>query len=498
MREQENMDEHSGDSIGAPALSPAFRTRAGSAPLSVPVPFDRVHLVGVAGAGMKALAEWLADSGCCVSGSDTALTPDLRSHFSGHGISATARQGVENLSEPVSAVIHSAAVPDEHPELQEARRRGIRTLSYPEALGTLMRGRVGISVAGTHGKSSTTAMIASILEAAGRDPSVFCGAEAIGAARNGRGGSGPLVVESCEYRRHFLHLSPQVGVILNIEPDHFDCYATVDEMVEAYRQFAERIPRGGTLVLNRRSPEAPELARSCNGRIAWYSPEPATSGWSASMRNQSGGEVAFDLFHDGSRMGAVRWPHLGGHQIGNAAAAAAVCDVLDVPTDAILAGLESFTGLRRRLEVVGQFRGVTVIDDYAHHPTEIRATLRAVREAYGDRRIRCAFQPHQLSRTRALFDEFASAFADANDVLICPVFGAREVYGSEHVTVSRSLADEITRAGVPARFVPSLDHVSAALETDARPGDVFLVAGAGNIERVCHALSRRLQRNHAA
>jgi len=477
-----------------------LRTFPASAPVSAtaPLPSATVHLVGIAGSGMKALAEWIVGAGYRVTGSDSSLTPDLQFHFGSLGIRTTAGHAAEHVGGDVTLLVHSPAVPAGNPERRAAQERQIPELSYPQALASIMRQGTGVSIAGTHGKSSTTGLVGSILEAAGRNPSVLCGAEILGRHRNGWGGTGPVVVESCEYRRHFLELNPQVAVVLNLEPDHFDCFPTLDEACAAYREFAARIPASGTLVLNRECPQAESLAKVARAKISWFSLDDHSAGWSAEDIHRCGEATAFTLLHHGAEMGQVVWRLAGRHQIANAIAAAAVADALDVPTDAIRAGLEHFRGLRRRLEVVGDVGGVTVIDDYAHHPTAVRATLQAVREQYGDRRIWCAFQPHQLSRTEALFEEFAEAFDESDEVLIAPIFGSRETAGEHHVRVAQGLADRVRMRGVPARFVPTLDHISMAIETDARPGDLFLVVGAGNIDRVAHDCSRRLFRNHAA
>jgi UDP-N-acetylmuramate--alanine ligase len=457
-----------------------------------------VHLIGIAGAGMKALAEWIADAGYRVTGSDPSLTSDLQYHYAALGIGTTTAHASKNIGPQTVLVVHSPAVPESNEERRAAALLGIPQMSYPEALASIMRQGEGVSIAGTHGKSSTTAMAASILAAAGRDPSVFCGAEAIDGQRNGASGSGPVIVESCEYRRHFLNLDPRVVAVLNIEADHFDCFANVDEAVAAYREFVGRLPQSGTLVLNADCPRSRSLAESTSARVAWFSLANASLGWFANDIRFHGSSTSFTLRHHDSDMGRISWAIPGRHQIANALAAAAVCDALDVPTDAIHAGLEQYQGLRRRMEFIAVHNGVTVIDDYAHHPTALRATLETLRDQYGGRRIWCAFQPHQRSRTHHLFAEFVDALSMADQVLIPPVFASREVSGPEDAQVSRSLADAIRAHGVPARFVPSLDHISMAIETDARPGDVFLVAGAGSIDRVAHDISRRLQRHHAS
>lgn len=454
---------------------------------------------------MKALAEWLVGAGYRVTGSDAALTVDQQYHFGSLGIVTMAGHSAAHLSPAASVLVHSPAVPASNPERRAAQHHGIPEFSYPQAVAAIMRLGVGVSIAGTHGKSSTTAIVGSILETAGRYPSLLCGAEILGRRRNGwagggdsgRGG-GPVVVESCEYRRHFLEFAPRVAAVLNIEPDHFDCFPTLDSAVAAYQELAARLPADGHLILNHDSPEASTLARSTRAKVAWFSLDDRSKGWSAEDVHRSGDRTVFTLLHDGVDMGEVSWRIPGRHQVANALAAAAVADALDVPTDAIRAGLEQFPGLSRRLEVVGNVGGVTVLDDYAHHPTALRATLRTVRETYGDRRVWCAFQPHQLSRTEGLFREFAEAFDEADEVLIAPIFGSRETETDRHAGLAKSLAETIRVRGVPARFVASLDHISMAIETDARPGDLFLIAGAGNIDRVAHDCSRRILRNHAS
>jgi len=447
------------------------------------------HLVGACGAGMRALADVLQDLGWHVTGSD--LQRPTNPHI---------RQGhhPDNIAHDVLFVVVSAAVNESNPEVMAARQRGLPILTYPQALRELLARAEGIGVAGTHGKSTTTALMGHILRCAGRAPTVVCGAESIDSGRSGWGGSGDLaVVESCEYRRHFLMLPLRHAVILDIEADHFDCFPDARSTIDAYREFVARIPADGRVICYAGRSSIREAVQGASACIETFDVEELAD-WSATGIVRSGHGVQFQVLRQGAPWGEpLRVPLCGRHNIGNALAACAMCHACGVSFEAIRDALSSFRGLKRRFQRIGERLGATVISDYAHHPTALTALLQTAKEHWGGR-IRCVFQPHQVSRTEALFDEFVGSLACADEALLVPVYEAREAQTERAVELSRRLAKHVAASGTPARFVPSLDRLQITLETDTRPGDVVLFTGAGDIDEAGHEFVRRIPRHYAS
>jgi UDP-N-acetylmuramate--alanine ligase len=453
------------------------------------------HLVGVCGSGMKALAELLTGMGCRVSGSDMQLPTGTLAAMQRRGLRIHRGHSDRFLSPDVDVLIYSPAIPPANPERQQARRLQVPQMSYSEMLGRLMQNRTGVSIAGTHGKSTTTAMTASILTDSGLAPSVVVGAEVCGRGASGWAGEGSLfVVESCEYQRSFLNLSPRYAAILGIEPDHFDCYPTFEETTGAFRDFAARVDKDGVLLIRGDCTAAAAVAQAASCEVMTFSLDQTADWWAADLRTTALG-TRFRVFHQGRFIGEVSLQVPGKHNVQNALAAAALCHSIGVSARDICDGLAEFRGVKRRYEYVGSWRGVTLIDDYAHHPTAVRATLETARRESGRRRIWCAFQPHQSSRTAALMDEFAASFSPADEVLIAPTFAAREAATDGPEPTAIELAERIGTT-THSRYCPSLDRIVATLEDETRPGDVLVTMGAGDIDRVQHEFTRRLQRHH--
>jgi len=456
------------------------------------------HLVGICGAGMSALASILLDLGWTLTGSDLQVDERLREVFRRRGVSVHQGHDSHHLPPQSRLLIHSAAIPADNPEREAARRRNIRELSYSQMIAELMQSRVGICIAGTHGKSTTAAMVAAILVESGREPSACLGAEICSMGKSGWSGRGELfVVESCEYRRSFLDFSPASAAILGIEPDHFDCFADFGETCEAFRQFAARVSPAGLLLARADCPGAIAASKAAPARVETFSLL-TDADWQASNVRTTADGNAFSVFYRGSCLNEFSLRLPGRHNVLNALAAIALCHHQGVSAAEIASGLANFGGVRRRFEQKGTWRGVTLVDDYAHHPTEVRATLRAARDRFGRRRFWCVFQPHQISRTEALFGEFAGSFALADEVLLAPIYAAREVADRRCVSLARELARSIVAAGGRARFCADLDRILATLDDEARPGDIVITMGAGDIDRVHHEFTRRIQRYRAS
>lgn len=455
------------------------------------------HLIGACGSGMKAVAEYLGERGWMMTASDSSPTAAMRDRFARRGLCLHAGHQPEYLGRDTQLVIYSPAVDESNPELQKARERGIPCRSYAELLGDLMHAHTGVSIAGTHGKSTTTAMVVHVLQIAGFDPSAIMGAEFRGTERSGFAGSGELfVAESCEFRRHFLHQRPRCAAILGVEWDHVDCFPEPADLEQAFFDFAAALPADGTLVLNALCPSTGPLKRVAPCRSLTFGRDSGAD-WSCLGHEETIGGVRFRVL---TPWGAanMEMPVHGCHNVDNALAACAVCQVLGVDLEAIRSAFRTFPGIRRRFEVLGDWNGITVIDDFAHHPTAVQATLETVRTVYPGRRLWCAFQPHQVSRTRAFLTEFAAALSLADQTLITPIFAAREQASPAAIAVAAELAVEVQKHGGCGRFTESLDRLLTSVEDEARPDDVVVTMGAGDIFQVHDELNRRLHRNHSA
>ncbi len=456
----------------------------------------RVYLVGICGSGMKALAEYLSDFGSEVFGSDLTQPQTSLKCFQEKGIRIHFGHHVEDFPENIDCLIYSGAVDQNNPERQHASKLGIPQYSYSQMLGCLMCDKTGVAISGTHGKSTTTAMTASILKDTSLSPSAIFGAQLKESGMNGWSGSGDLfIAESCEYKRSFLNLNPRYAVILGIEPDHFDCFSGIADIEQTFSDFSKQVSPDGVLLVNSDCETSINASQSASAKIETFSCAPHSDWWAADIRTTDQGH-RFRVFYQGDYFTEIDLRIPGKHNILNALASAALSYHSGASKSEIREGLRNFEGIRRRYEHVGSWRGVTLIDDYAHHPTAVRKTLETARAEFGQRRIWCLFQPHQTSRTKALMDEFAASFEQADKILIAPVFAAREENQEEAIRTSQQLSDKISLQSDDSRYYPSLDQILLTLEDETRPGDVLITMGAGNIDQVYHELIRRIQRNY--
>ncbi len=445
---------------------------------------ENFHLVGIGGAGMSAIARLLLERGHPVSGSDLRDSPTLR-ELASLGAQVYLGHSPEHVPEGGIVVVTSAAPPD-NPEVLEARRRGLSVWSRAEMLRHLAAGRRCLAVAGIHGKTTTTALLALLLRAAGRDPSFIIGGEVPELGGSGHAGSGPhLVLEADEYDRTFLALRPDVAVVTNVEWEHVDCYPDPPAIRAAFAEFIARVPADGAVFLCQDDPGARELPRPAAPTFTYgLTPE---ADWRADQVTLEPSGSTFTLLHTGRRLGRFRLRIYGEHNVRNALAALAVASWEGVPLEAAEEVLGTFAGVKRRFQEVGMAGGITVVDDYAHHPSEVASTLAAARQRFPGRRLVVAFQPHTYSRTRAFAPRFATALAAADLVLVTEVYAARE---SDPGDVSgREIA---TRLPPPAGYAPTLEEALPWLEEHLRPGDVLLTLGAGDITDLGPRLLRRL------
>jgi UDP-N-acetylmuramate--alanine ligase len=454
------------------------------------------HLIGICGSGMRSLAEHLLDQGMKITGSDSTPVGHNAEILSARRVMIHAGHAAEHVAD-AEAVIYSPAIPDSNPERVATRERGIPQYSYPEMLGRLMAGRTGVAIAGTHGKTTTTAMLGWIAFHAGLDPSVVCGGELLNRNVGGWAGAGDsFIVEACEYRGSFFHLSPRHATLLDLEPDHFDCYADLDTAVAAYAAFLQQLPSDGLLICRADRAAVAAASTGVRARVETFGIETAADWTARDIRTQPG-QTSFQIERNGTQWTDCVLYVPGSHNVLNALAAAALAAELGVAPAAVRRALAEFRGVRRRCERIGNWGGVEFVDDYAHHPTAVAATLSALRADFPGRRIICAFQPHQVSRTRHLLSELAASLTAAQEVLILPVYAARES-PQDALDTSCELVVAVSESGTSARFIPSLDRLVRTLETDPRPGDVVVLIGAGDIDRVRDEFPPRLLRHYAS
>jgi UDP-N-acetylmuramate--alanine ligase len=457
----------------------------------------RVHFIGIGGSGLSAIARLLKESGYVVTGSDRTLSPfaiDLQKE----GVMVYVGHHPRNVG-GADIVIRSSAIPEDNPEVAAAIQKGIPVYKRSDFLGRLMSDQTGIAVAGTHGKTTTTAMIAWTLYAMNRDPSFIVGGTLNNLKVNARAGKGNhFVIEADEYDRMFLGLKPQIAVVTNLEHDHPDCYPTFEDMYSAFQSFVDLLPQDGTLIVCAEDEGAVSLltharrkglnviSYSMQGEMTINSPQ-----WmqARSVKPNARGGFDFSAMTNMSETAAVANVSLqvpGEHNVRNALAVLSVIATLGLPLQEAADALSEFTGTGRRFEVRGEVKGVTVIDDYAHHPTEIRATLAGAKARYPGRRIWAVWQPHTYSRTQTLFFEFSRAFTDADEVLVT------EVYASREALQDFSSAEVVSAMPHPsARYSGLLEDTTEYLLKHLRSGDVLIVLSAGDADQISAEVFKR-------
>jgi UDP-N-acetylmuramate--alanine ligase len=440
----------------------------------------RIHFVGIGGIGMSGIAEVLLNLGYSVSGSDLSRS-ETAERLASLGAHVVYGHDPDHVDKAVDAVVISSAVKFSNPEVARARDLQIPVIPRAEMLAELMRMKSGIAVAGTHGKTTTTSLLAQILSEAGMDPTIVIGGKVHSLGSNARLGEGEyLVAEADESDGTFLLLSPTIAVITNIDPEHLEHWGSVERAADAFLEFANRVPFYGTAILGVDSPRVAALVPRLRKRFLTYGLT-RDAEFSARDLRIEGFETRFVATRAGEDLGEVQVASPGRHIAMNALATIAVCLEIGVPFSDVAAGLAAFAGIHRRFEIRGRANGVTVIDDYGHHPEEVRATLRAAREGLGGRRI-VVFQPHRYSRTRDLFEDFLGAFDDADHLLLIDIHAAGEepIDGVDAESLARALA---RRGHADVRYIADRSTLGAAVAEMARPDDVVLLMGAGDIIR---------------
>lgn len=438
-----------------------------------------IHFVGIGGIGMSGLAEVLAHAGVSVSGCDLkrSAATDLLSE---RGISVTIGHDPSHV-EGVELVVITSAIKGEHAEVDAARLRGIRIMKRSEVLGEIVNAKRAVGVAGTHGKTTTSAMVSLVLEEAGLDPTILVGGIVRNLKTNAKRGAGDfLVVEADEYDRTFHRLHPEIGVVTNIEADHLEYYGSFEAIIEAFRIFAGGIKHGGTLIGCEDDEHVSRLMRHAQGRLMSYGMSENADIRATNITYSQGG-AAFEV----PGVGFFKLFVPGEHNVRNALAAIAVGLTLGIDVHVIASALAKFLGVDRRFQILGDYLGALVVDDYAHHPTEIRATLEAARNGYPGRRVVALFQPHLYSRTRDFAAEFGESLAGADVPIVAPIYAAREK-PVEGVS-SRLIADA-------APGIEFLDRSNTQIVNELRrrlqPNDIFIAMGAGDVHEIAEQLVR--------
>lgn len=445
------------------------------------------HFIGIGGAGMSGLAEILMDMGHCVCGSDREAS-EVTAYLEQKGAQIKIGHKAENLNQN-DYLIFSSAIPQDNPEMVRARELKIPCIRRAEMLGQLFNRKFGIGVAGTHGKTSTTSMLGSILLEAEKDPTIIVGGKLQNLMTNARlGKSEFLIAEADEYDRSFLALSPRIAVITSLEEDHLDIYKDLQDLKDTFVKYANQTSFDGSVILNADDPNLIEIESRIERSILKFGLN-AKADLGAQNLTFTANQSSFNIIFRNRSLGLITLNAPGRHNIQNALAATAVALELDIPFETIKAGLFAFKGVGRRFEILGQENNVLIIDDYAHHPTEVAAAIQAARSGW-DRRLVVVFQPHLFSRTRDFFADFARALDKADLIVITDIYPARE----EPITgvTGALIADVLQNEHL---YVPDKNNLAETLRNQTHSGDLVLFLGAGDIWKSSRKLLKSLQEN---
>ena len=443
---------------------------------------EAIHFIGIGGISMSGLAEILMEEGFRVSGSDSQKS-ELTEQLEARGAKVFYGQRASNIEDGIDVAVYTAAVHPDNPEFMAVQEKGIPMLTRAELLGQIMKNyKYAVGIAGTHGKTTTTSMVTEILLAADMDPTISVGGILNSIGGNIRVGDSELfVTEACEYTNSFLSFFPTMEVILNIEEDHLDFFKDIHDIRNSFRQFAEKLPEDGLLVISSDIDNYREITDGLACQVVTCGSQ-ASSDYSAdNITYDEFARPAFDLMIGGEKAGRICLGVPGEHNVYNALAAIALCRKLDVSMENIREGLLRFTGTNRRLEKKGGLAGITIIDDYAHHPREIAATLAAAKN-YPHNKIWCVFQPHTYTRTKAFLDQFAEALSMADEVILADIYAARE---TDNLGISSGdIAERIEKLGTKAHYLRSFDDIETFILENCVHGDLLITMGAGDIVKV--------------
>lgn len=443
---------------------------------------ESIHFIGIGGISMSGLAEILMKEGFRVSGSDSQKS-ELTMQLEEKGARVLYGQRASNIEEGIDVAVYTAAVHADNPEFMAVQEKGIPMLTRAELLGQIMKNyEYAVGIAGTHGKTTTTSMVTEILLAADTDPTISVGGILNSISGNIRVGESELfVTEACEYTNSFLSFYPTMEVILNIEEDHLDFFKDIHDIRHSFRLFAEKLPKRGLLVISSDIDNYQEITEGLACDVVTCGRDLASDYSAANITYDALARPAFDLMIHGEKAAEIILGVPGEHNVYNALAAVALCCRLGISMNSIKEGLHNFTGTKRRFEKKGELAGITIIDDYAHHPREIAATLTAAKN-YPHNKIWCVFQPHTYTRTKAFLDQFAEALAMADEVILADIFAARE---TNNLGISSAdIAERIEKLGTNVHYIRSFDDIETFILENCVHGDLLITMGAGDIVKV--------------
>ncbi|MFI3172258.1 MAG: UDP-N-acetylmuramate--L-alanine ligase [Eubacteriales bacterium] len=445
-----------------------------------------VHFIGIGGISMSGLAEILLNEHFTVSGSDSKESP-LTKQLVHKGATLFYGQTAENISDDVDLVIYTAAIQRENPELMEAVARRIPLLTRAEFLGQLMTNYdTPIAVSGTHGKTTTTSMVSHILLEGNKDPTISVGGILQTIGGNIRvGNSGTFITEACEYTNSFLNFLPKISIILNVEEDHLDFFKDIEDIRHSFHQFAKLLPADGSLIINGEIQGIEAITKDLDCNVITYGFDSSFDYSASNISFNEKGHVAYDYARNGEFIARIQLSVTGKHNVSNSLSAIATGELLNLPLDVIQRGLLSFVGTDRRFEYKGTYNGVTIVDDYAHHPTEIIATLNAAKH-YPHEKIWCVFQPHTYTRTKAFFHEFAEALSLADHLVLADIYAARET--NTLGMSSALLAERVRDFNNTAIYLPDFTSIEKYLIEQCKPGDLLITMGAGDVVNIGEAI----------
>ena len=447
---------------------------------------EHIHFIGIGGISMSGLAEVLLKEGFTVSGSD-AHASDLTRRLEEKNANVIYGQRAENITDDIDVIVYTAAIHPDNPEFAAAAASGKPMLTRAELLGQMMQNyKTAIAVSGTHGKTTTTSMLSHILLEADADPTISVGGILPSIGGNIRvGNSDTFITEACEYTNSFLSFFPTLGIILNMDADHLDFFKDIDDIRHSFRKFAELIPADGTLVINADTPCYEQITEGLSCQVITYSLKTNASYTADAITYDAFGHPSFDAYAYGEKLGRFTLAVPGEHNVSNALASIAAAAAMDISLDAMQKGFASFHGTDRRFQLKGKMKAVTIIDDYAHHPTEIRATLKAAAN-YPSNTTWCVFQPHTFTRTKSLMNEFAEALSLADKVILADIYAARE---TDNLGISSvTLQQEILKLGGECYYFPSFEEIQDFLRANCKDGDLVLTVGAGDVVKIGEAL----------
>lgn len=438
-----------------------------------------IYFMGIGGISMSGLAEILLERNFKISGSDMRPSA-ITKHLESKGVSIAYGQRAENIKDGLDMIVYTAAIHPDNPEFAEAKRRGIPMIDRAELLGQIMKNfNNSVAIAGTHGKTTTTSMLSHIFLAANEDPTISVGGILKAIHGNIRiGQSENFITEACEYTNSFLKFHPKMELILNVEEDHMDFFKDIDDIRHSFKSFAEILPEDGHLIINGEIPNLDYFTKDLKCNVITYGLD---GDYMYTAKNIIISDMAlpeFDLVYKGQVIDHIVLSVPGLHNVSNALASIATARVVNIPMNMIKQGLTDFKGTDRRFEYKGEFAGITVIDDYAHHPTEIKATLTAAQK-YPHDTLWCVFQPHTYSRTKAFLHEFADALSLADKVVLCDIYAAREADpGDIHATDIQKL---LLEKGVDAHYFETFDEIEKFLLENCIHNDLLITMGAGDV-----------------